>query len=347
MERIGGNLKRFRLLKNLSLVKAGEILGMSSTAIAKYERGELVPNSKKLIEFAKAYGVKVIDILSFYKKPELKFLSFRKKSRLKGEKLDLLKEIISNEVAKYLEVIELNNDGNKKLSLKIYDCNSIEEVETITEEFRKKVLMINDIYPISDLTSVLENLGILLVYLDNPNGIFDDFDGLSEVVNGIPVIVTLKIEDGARQRFTLAHELGHLILNIKDKNLNEEKVCDRFASALLMPKKAMIQDYGETRKTITFYELNAFKEEFKVSYAAIAYRLKDLKIISEHFHRNISIFLRQKIGKKDPNPINVEKSYQFEKTVYKLETSDVISVNKACELLGLTADEYNKQAYYN
>ncbi len=37
MNGIGNNLRRVRLLKNLSLKEAGKLLNMSATAVAKYE----------------------------------------------------------------------------------------------------------------------------------------------------------------------------------------------------------------------------------------------------------------------------------------------------------------------
>ena len=154
------------------------------------------------------------------------------------------------------------------------------------------------------------------------------------------------IKDGARQRFTIAHELGHLILNIKGKEIDHEKLCNRFASALLMPKEAVINEFGKARKNINFFELTAFKNEYKVSYTAIIYRLKDLNIISEYLYKNLNIFLSQKIGKKDPKPIESEKSYQFKKLIYKLEADEIISISKACELLGVTIDEYNNETNY-
>lgn len=60
MNEIGRNLKTVRLLKNLSFKEAGNLLGMSSTAVTKYENGVLIPDSQKLITFANAYEVKVI-----------------------------------------------------------------------------------------------------------------------------------------------------------------------------------------------------------------------------------------------------------------------------------------------
>ena len=73
MNEIGKNLKRIRLLNNLSLKSAGNLLDMSAPAIAKYENGEIIPNSEKLIKFANAYKVKVIDLLRIYNTPEMSF----------------------------------------------------------------------------------------------------------------------------------------------------------------------------------------------------------------------------------------------------------------------------------
>ena len=123
----------------------------------------------------------------------------------------------------------------------------------------------------------------------------------------------------------------------------EEKFCNRFASGLLMPKEAVIKEFGSKRGNISFFELKAFKEEYRVSYAAIIYRLKDLNIISEYLYKNLNIFINSKIGKNDPNPINVEKSNQFKKSVYRLEANDIISENKAVELLGITLDEFRNE----
>ena len=341
MNNIGQNLKRIRLLNNLSLKEVGNQLNISAVAVSKYEKGEIIPNSKKLIEFANIYKVKSIDLLKSYNVPQMKFNSFRKRKRLTGQNLKVLEEIIQNEVAKYLEVIELHSVENNNIKFKKYDCAYLEDAEKAANKFRNDI-KISNIQPISDLISILENLGIIIIQIKNFNNRFNDFDGLSELVNGIPIIVLLdNIYDGARQRFTIAHELGHLILNIEEnKNLDEEKLCNRFASSLLMPKESIINEFGKERRTISFYELKAFKNEYKVSYSAIIYRLKDLNIISDYLYRDINIFLNKNIGKKDPEPILPETSYQFKKIVHKLEINNIISIQKACELLGVNTDDY-------
>lgn len=344
MVEVGKNLKRVRLLKNLSLIEAGKLLNMSAPAVSKYEKGEIVPNSQKLIEFANAYNVKVLELLKSYNTPELKFTAFRKKQRLQGKKLELLKDVISNDVGKYIEVVELNSFDPKTVRLKKYSCRCVDDAEKAAISFRKDYEIANN-QPLSDLTNFLENLGIIIIQIKNSNNAFSDFDGLSEVVNGIPTIVILDdINDGARQRFTIVHELGHLVLDIKNKDLDEEKICHRFASALLMPKEAIFNEFGVSRNKISFYELEAFKLEYKVSIAATLYRLKDLKVISEYLFTELNKFLSMKGYKKEePFPISLEKTYQFKKIVHRLESDDIISLNKACELLGTTIDEYNNE----
>ena len=343
MNEIGKNLKRIRLLNNLSLEKAGNLLHMTAPAIAKYENGQIIPNSEKLIEFASAYKVKVRDLLKTYNAPKMKFNAFRKKQRLQGQNLELLKELIQNKVSDYFEVIELNQIKSNNTKLKKYVCNSIEDAETAANKFRNDYqLSINQ--PISDLTNILENIGIIIMEIDNYDNRFKDFDGISEIVNNIPIIALLKYDDGARQRFTIAHELGHLVLDIKDKKVNEEKMGNRFAGSLLMPKEAVINEFGISRSIISFFELKAFKKEYKVSMASIVYRLRELDIISEYLYRRINISFSQ-LGFKKNEPVSVflEESDQYDKLVHKLEVNNIISLNRACELLGITVNEYNTQ----
>ena len=167
MNEIGKNLKRVRLLRNLSLRQAGELLNMSAPAVDKYEKGKIVPNSEKLIEFANAYSVKTIDLLRTYDLPNMRFTAFRKRKKLTGKKFDLLKEMIQEEVAKYFEVLELSNIEDNKVELPKYNCNSLNDAEEASERFRSEVINISSKLPISDLISVLENLGIIVISIKN------------------------------------------------------------------------------------------------------------------------------------------------------------------------------------
>ena len=343
---IGENLKRIRLLKQLSLKEAGLLMNLSAPGLAKYEKGEVIPDSKRLIEFANAYDVKAADILKIHSEIKMNFNSFRKRKKLDGQKLELLKDIIQDEVGNYFDILEESNITEYNNKFIKYSCNNYIDAEKAADSFRRHYnLSINQ--PISNLIDILENIGILIIEIENKNNMFDGFDGLSEIINNRPVIIIKNISDGARQRFTIAHELGHLLLEIKDSNIDEEKLCNAFASSLLMPKEAVINEFGSIRKNLSFYELISFKKEYKVSIAAIIYRLKELNIISEYTYKNLNIFMSKNNYKKE-EPVNIppECSDQYKRIVHRLYADSIISINRASELLGMSIDEYNIEDNY-
>lgn len=87
------------------------------------------------------------------------------------------------------------------------------------------------------------------------------FDGLAATVNDVLVIVVGMGWPGDRQRFTLAHELGHLIL--KDRlapQLDKERAANRFAGAFLVPRREVLKELGERRTWLEPGELCALKK---------------------------------------------------------------------------------------
>lgn len=85
------------------------------------------------------------------------------------------------------------------------------------------------------------------------------------------VIVVNADHPGERQRFTVAHELGHLYLSAKD-NLDIEAACHRFAGAFLLPAAVLNREIGKARRSVTPLELFELKRLFGVSAQAIDYR---------------------------------------------------------------------------
>ncbi|MDZ7775928.1 MAG: ImmA/IrrE family metallo-endopeptidase [Bacteroidales bacterium] len=94
---------------------------------------------------------------------------------------------------------------------------------------------------------------------------------MSSFVNDtFPAIVINKNYPLERKRFTLLHELGHLLLNISDhfSAKEEEKICDCFAGAVLLPQKIVYSMVGQMRKNISLIELMIFRSNL-----ALAFRL--------------------------------------------------------------------------
>ena len=124
---LGENIKRYRILKGISLRKFGEIVGLSQTAIAKYEQNILIPDGEKLIKFAQALDCKVIDLLKDNSNKNALNLNFRKRKSLTGKRLELLKQIINDKVDNYLDVLQLNVIDSVKI--KKYKVSSLSDAE--------------------------------------------------------------------------------------------------------------------------------------------------------------------------------------------------------------------------
>jgi Zn-dependent peptidase ImmA (M78 family) len=99
------------------------------------------------------------------------------------------------------------------------------------------------------------------------------------------VTINTKSQHYFRQRFTIAHEMGHICLNqlagpftfhelaqTKDTHFEEEYLCDLFASSILMPK-SVIKQYLEDERSISLKTVNQIASDFKVSKSAVLRRI--------------------------------------------------------------------------
>ena len=112
------------------------------------------------------------------------------------------------------------------------------------------------------------------------------------------MIVVNATHGGERQRFTIAHEIGHLVLDVSP-GIDEEKVAHRFAGAFLMPEEVMWAEIGKHRTALGWAELFKLKLMLGVSVQAITYRCNDLGIISQTLKdRMYSVF--EEIGWRSP-----------------------------------------------
>ena len=343
---LGRNIKKYRLLAGLSLRDMGDKLNVSHQTIKKYENDEMTPNSSRLIDIAKLFGIKTSDLFSTFNVPTLEFKNFRKRSTMTKKKEEGLFMMIGDEIAKYIEILEL---ANEKYSFDknnwTFDIDEIDEVENIAIKVRKQ-LGISDICSLDNLTGKLEDNNFLILSID-----YDEkFDGFCEYVDGLAFII-LSSKGYERNRFTLAHELGHLVLNFKKELDDKEKesYCDAFASALLMPKKAMKRELEfngkEGIRNVSLNELLLIAEEYKVSLNAVIMRLYNLNIIDENQKRNLFIYLTKLgIRNKQLRIVN-EHPTRERKLIYRLEAEKIISSDEAIKYLGVTTDEYFKSDF--
>ena len=134
--------------------------------------------------------------------------------------------------------------------------------------------------PISNMCRVLENAGAVITYFD---GLSDKVDALSISRSRNIVIRNTFKESIARFRFDLAHECGHLVLHqgIETGDDATENQANRFASALLMPRKTFSAEFPRMSSRLDWRAIYEMKLRWKASAAAILRRAKDLQLIDE------------------------------------------------------------------
>jgi Zn-dependent peptidase ImmA (M78 family)/transcriptional regulator with XRE-family HTH domain len=100
-----------------------------------------------------------------------------------------------------------------------------------------------------------------------------------------PIILLNAGTPGDRQRFTLAHELGHMVMHAVP-HPDQEKQANKFAAQLLMPAKDIRADF---RGTVDVRLLLTLKEQWQVSMWALLRRAHTLDQISDWQYRTLAV----------------------------------------------------------
>lgn len=345
---IGDRIRQARLAAGMTLAALGELVGVTHTAIQKYEKGTLTPPSSQLLKLARACGIRVEYFFRTHQvellQPEFrKLVSFRKTAQeaLKIKVVDLVEKRVEL-LGFFPESPILAFEPPAGLPQKI---NSLEELEAFSDQVRDAWKLGMD--PISDLTDALEALGLLVIVVDEENAGFSGLTATARVGDGrlYPIVAVSSRWPGDRQRFTLAHELGHLLLSGRlAADIDEEKACNRFAGAFLAPKIAVNQLIGQHRRGLEWQELYALKHEFGLSMTGWLQRAKQCGVISDEIH--LSMFKRFSAKgwrKCEPgDPVPKEHPRLFEHLVYRALAEQYVSESKAAELLGIPMLRFHK-----
>jgi Zn-dependent peptidase ImmA (M78 family)/DNA-binding XRE family transcriptional regulator len=333
---IGERIKQGRQIRGYSQRELANAAGVSAQAISKYERDRDVPGSGVLIRLSRALDVGV----EFFVRPSRISRispSFRKHCSLSRKAEGAVIANIRDWLEKYLEIENILFPDEKDFAFK-YPAGFPRLVQSFAD-VEAAVVDLRDAWDlgldcIENLTSLLEDRGIKVGIVDAD----DDFDACTfdaEDDRSIMVIAVRSGIPGDRQRFSLAHELGHLMLETKD-GLDPEKAANRFAGAFLVPNAAVKFELRNIRKTIGDYELHMLKDKYGLSMQAWVFRARDLGFISEE--RALALFKRFRANgwhmKEPGEPYFPERPIRFTRLVMGALVEGIISENRASELLG-------------
>lgn len=346
---IGQRLKLARAASGLSLRRLSDEIDnrVTAQAIGKYERDESVPSSPVLIALANGLNV-TIEYLMADSDLALEGLEFRKHALTHKREEAQVEAKVLDRLDRYLTVEALlglpSVDWDKPRESPYPVVSEMAEADRAARNLREHWGLGLD--PIPNMMELLEERGIKVLSIP-----LTDIDGMTAMVRRkeavfAPVIVVNADHWGERQRFTAAHEIGHLMLDV-NRNLDAEKAAHRFAGAFLMPAESIWSEIGKHRKSISLGELLDLKSLFGASVQAIVYRCKDLGIINNSTYKALFREINERGWRKPPyrEPLAMEgeKPSRFERLCFRAASENAISEAKAAELLGLPVRELIKK----
>jgi len=341
--------KRFksaRLLNAFSLQDLADALENKVTrqALHRYEKGEVIPDSEMIGFLSNVLKVRP-DYFFRETDVEIGEVNYRKLKRMPAKEEARIVEQTREYLSRYLELEEILGLQNKFLNpLQEYEeVTTYEQVNNAAKLLRKKWELGND--PISNVIGLLEDHFIKVVKIDADI----TFDGLQTWVNdSIPVIAynTRRLEKNDRIRFTLLHELAHLLLTFGDISEKQiETLCHQFAGSMLLPDTALKAALGEHRNKLLMPELGNIKKQYGISIQAVVMRAKACNIINDHYTRQFFFMMNQMNWKVD-EPIQYEgkeESNRFDQLIYRALAEEQISMSKAASLKNQKLAEFRDE----
>ena len=337
-----------RVLNGLSLQDLADKLNnkVSRQALHKYEKGDVMPDSEMIQLLSDALNVKP-DFFFRETNIVMSEIEFRKLKNLPAKDEQRIIEEVKDTLSRYLELEEILSIQTKfvnPLIGKLSAINSFKDVDVAAKIVREAWNLGED--PISNSLELLEDNHIKIVEVKAG----ESFDGMQTWVNeNIPVIAinTDKVKSSDRKRFTVIHELAHLLLPINHlPERKKETYCHQFAGAFLLPAETAYKELGKGRSKLMIQELAVLKKQYGISIQAIVMRAKDLEIITNGYCSQFFFYLNQ-MGWKVNEPIEYtgeETSDRFTQLLFRALGEELISMSKAAALNNQSLAEFREKS---
>lgn len=278
-EFVGTNLRLIRLFHDLSLTDLGEQVGVSKQFLSRIETGSETASTSLEAALAETLGVlpdffycvdanPIVDEQCHFRRQLTTKVALRQVARARGEMLKRLVTVLD-------EHVEL-----PRYQVGEADPGTPETIERAAEQFRSIFGLGHG--PLSNVTRIAENAGAVVMKV---RGLAAEIDAVSFATKRPVIALNDNGRSACRERFGIAHELGHFALHIgvlTGDRLTETQA-NRFASALLMPRSTFATEcrLALRGKRLNWAGLSELKLRWGASKAAILFRGRQLGVFSE------------------------------------------------------------------
>jgi Zn-dependent peptidase ImmA (M78 family)/transcriptional regulator with XRE-family HTH domain len=184
-------------------------------------------------------------------------------------------EIRRMEILRFLKAADIGKVNIGHIDPDEHDNN----IETIAQIVRATWRLPKG--PIDNVVDLIEEAGGIIIPFDFEKA---NIDAISVWPSDLPPLIFVNFDRPMdRIRFTLCHELGHLIMHshMPSDTADIESQADRFAAEFLMPKN----DISSALSNMSLQKLASLKPYWKTSMSSILKRASDLGKVTERQSR--------------------------------------------------------------
>ena len=219
------------------------------------------------------------------------------------------------------------------------DLKKLGSEEQVAKQLRKFWKMPKG--QIENFTELLEANGIIVISFDFGTERVDSRTILTK--DKQPIIVVNKLHLADRQRFSLAYELGHLVMHTQtlpshDRDISHE--ANMFAAGFLLPESEIKKDF---EKGITIALLGELKRKWKVSMQSLLFRSADLGFLTDNQKKYLlAQFNQQNIRRREPIELDFpkEKPHLLRDLITKYKNAHKFSAKELASSLHLEMEEF-------
>ncbi len=278
---IGDRIRHARVYHGWSQSQLGGLVGISQSAVHQIEKtGQVSEDTLRAIA----------DVTGFTEwwfrlgpLPDLPSGSLRYRKLVSASKRD--DERLRSHVRQALEALERLSERAQLPPVRLRPIDPLDAIDEDTVEDlateAREWLGVGAHDPIPSVTRAIERAGIFVIGCPLEIPRHDAVSFWPDFPFGRPIICYSRGYPGDRQRFTIAHELGHLVLHQNRPKLDRsiaETEAHRFSGALLIPRAAALEDI---EAPVTLRSLAFVKARWGISIRALIRRCLDLQIISK------------------------------------------------------------------
>lgn len=294
----GSRLTTARQLAGLRKSQLAERIGKSASAVAAWESGAKRPTPANVAQLAIGLSVepgffsaRPAHLVSGGLVPH--FRSLRSTTQLVRDQASAYGQIAMDIASAFERHVEFPEVDVPVLPVDLSTGSPEEAADLVREEWGLGAA------PLGHLVRLLENHGVLVVFSAPQTSAVDAYSFDCPLR---PVVVLNPFKrDYYRQRFDVAHELGHLVMHgdAEPGGRVVEDQANRFAAQLLMPVEAIAPELPTAMNPQAWVTLAGLKEQWGVSIQALLYRARHLGRLSDVSYRNAMVTLTGRGWRRD------------------------------------------------